>query len=93
AVPSAAAIANAICDATRIRFRELPITAERVLAALKGAGEEANSNPPQSPKAKRSKWLFGSLFAAFGAILGVAATALPWRAEITPITPPAAGTW
>lgn len=93
AVPSAAAIANAIYDATGIRFRELPITAERVLAALKGAGEEANSNPPQSPKAKRSKWLFGSLFAAFGAILGVAATALPWRAEIAPITPPAAGTW
>ncbi|PHN23260.1 molybdopterin cofactor-binding domain-containing protein [Pseudomonas sp. ICMP 561] len=93
AVPSAAAIANAIYDATGIRFRELPITAERVLAAIKGAGEEANSNPPQSPKAKRSKWLFGSLFAAFGAILGVAATALPWRAEIAPITPPAAGTW
>lgn len=93
AVPSAAAIANAIYDATGIRFRELPITAERVLAALKGAGEESNSNPPQSPKSKRSKWLFGSLFAAFGAILGVAATALPWRAEIAPITPPAAGTW
>jgi len=93
AVPSAAAIANAIYDATGIRFRELPITAERVLAALKGAGEAANGAPPNSPKAKRSKWLFGSLFAAFGAILGVAATALPWRAEIAPITPPAAGTW
>ncbi|WP_230982053.1 molybdopterin cofactor-binding domain-containing protein [Pseudomonas sp. Bc-h] len=92
-VPSAAAIANAIYDATGIRFRELPITAERVLAALKSAGEAANSNPPQSPKAKRSKWLFGSLFAAFGAVLGVAATALPWRAEIAPITPPSAGTW
>ncbi|WP_256659650.1 molybdopterin cofactor-binding domain-containing protein [Pseudomonas sp. LS-2] len=92
-VPSAAAIANAIYDATGIRFRELPITAERVLAALKNAGEEANSNPPESPKAKRSKWLFGSLFAAFGAVLGMAATALPWRAEIAPITPPSAGTW
>ncbi|VVP02364.1 Nicotinate dehydrogenase subunit B [Pseudomonas fluorescens] len=93
AVPSAAAIANAIYDATGIRFRELPITAERVLAALKGSADEANANPPDSPKAKRSKWLFGSLFAAFGAILGVAATALPWRAEIAPITPPGAGTW
>ncbi|MNQ16718.1 Nicotinate dehydrogenase subunit B [compost metagenome] len=93
AVPSAAAIANAIYDATGIRFRELPITAERVLAALKGSADEANANPPDSPKAKRSKWLFGSLFAAFGAILGVAATALPWRAEIAPITPPSAGTW
>ncbi|MNF44638.1 Nicotinate dehydrogenase subunit B [compost metagenome] len=93
AVPSAAAIANAIYDATGIRFRELPITAERVLAALKGSADEANANPPDSPKAKRSKWLFGSLFAAFGAILGVAVTALPWRAEIAPITPPSAGTW
>jgi nicotinate dehydrogenase subunit B len=92
-VPSAAAIANAIYDATGIRFRELPITAERVLAALKSAGDQANANPPESPKAKRSKWLFGSLFAAFGAVLGMAATALPWRAEIAPITPPGLGTW
>lgn len=92
-VPSAAAIANAIYDATGIRFRELPITAERVLAALKTAGDDANSAPPESPKAKRSKWLFGSLFAAFGAVLGMAATALPWRAEIAPITSPSAGTW
>ncbi|MBD8123012.1 molybdopterin-dependent oxidoreductase [Pseudomonas lutea] len=92
-VPSAAAIANAVYDATGIRFRELPITAERILAALNNAGNQANSQPPQSPKAKRSKWLFGSLFAALGAVLGMAATALPWRAEIAPITPPAAGTW
>ncbi|WP_397452395.1 molybdopterin cofactor-binding domain-containing protein [Pseudomonas sp. NA-150] len=93
AVPSAAAIANAIYDATGIRFRELPITAERVLAALKGSADSANSAPPNSLKSKRSKWLFGSLFAAFGAVLGIAATALPWRAEIAPIAPPAAGTW
>ncbi|RAU41598.1 MULTISPECIES: molybdopterin cofactor-binding domain-containing protein [unclassified Pseudomonas] len=92
-VPSAAAIANAIYDATGIRFRELPITPERVLAALKSAGDAANGAPPASPKAKRSKWLFGSLFAALGAALGMAATALPWRAEIAPITPPAADTW
>jgi nicotinate dehydrogenase subunit B len=93
AVPSAAAIANAIYDATGIRFRELPITAERVLAALKGSADMANSNPPDSPKSKRSKWLFGSLFAAFGAILGMAATALPWRAEIAPISRPTSDTW
>lgn len=93
AVPSAAAIANAIYDATGIRFRELPITAERVLAALKGSADMANSSAPQSAKSKRSKWLFGSLFAAFGAILGMAATALPWRAEIAPISRPTSDTW
>ncbi|WP_178113597.1 molybdopterin cofactor-binding domain-containing protein [Pseudomonas sp. ANT_H12B] len=88
-VPSAAAIANAIYDATGIRFRELPITPERVLAALNaGTCDE----PPTAP-AKRSKWLFGSLFAAFGALLGMAATAWPFHGEIAPIAPPSAGTW
>lgn len=88
-VPSAAAIANAIYDATGIRFRELPITPERVLAALNaGTCDE----PPKSPT-KRSKWLFGSLFAALGAVLGMAATAWPFHGEIAPIAPPSAGTW
>lgn len=35
--PVAAAVANAICDATGIRFRRLPISPERVLFALKGS--------------------------------------------------------
>jgi nicotinate dehydrogenase subunit B len=35
-VPSAAAIANAIFDATGVRFRELPLTPERILAGLNG---------------------------------------------------------
>ena len=34
-VPSAAAIANAIYDATGVRFREVPFTPERILAGLK----------------------------------------------------------
>ncbi|MBW2120621.1 MAG: molybdopterin-dependent oxidoreductase [Deltaproteobacteria bacterium] len=37
-VPTAAAIANAVYDATGVRIRELPITAEKVLAALKQKG-------------------------------------------------------
>ena len=35
-VPSAAAIANAIFDATGVRFREPPFTPERILAGLRG---------------------------------------------------------
>ena len=35
-VPSAAAIANAIFDATGVRFRELPFTPERILRGLRG---------------------------------------------------------
>ncbi|MFB4394373.1 MULTISPECIES: molybdopterin cofactor-binding domain-containing protein [unclassified Pseudomonas] len=92
-VPSAAAIANAIFDATGIRFRELPITAERVREALGGNGSNDGTTPPQDAKPKRSKWWFGSLAGVFGAALGMAATALPWRAEIAPVTPPGAGSW
>ncbi len=93
-VPSAAAIANAIYDATGIRFRELPITPERVLAALKLSQDEAAAGAdPQPVKGKRSKWWFAPLIAGIGALAGMAATALPWRAEIAPITPPVAGTW
>ena len=42
-VPSAAAIANAIFDATGVRFRELPFTPERILAGLRG-GQRAAPN-------------------------------------------------
>src|SRR5476649_2690922 len=85
-VPSAAAIANAIYDATGIRFRELPITPERVLAALNAGtlGEPATS--PQ----KRKKWWFGALFATLGAVM---ATSWPFHSAIAPIAPPSAGTW
>jgi nicotinate dehydrogenase subunit B len=94
-VPSAAAIANAIFDATGIRFRELPITPERVLAALK-------ANEPSDPvglpyaapvKARRGKWLFGGLAGLVGTALGLCLTAMPWRLEIARVAPPAAGTW
>lgn len=91
-VPSAAAIANAIFDATGIRFRELPITPERVLAALKQSESDA-APAPEAAKPKRSKWWFAPVVAGFGALIGMAATALPWRAEIAPIAPPALGTW
>ena len=90
AVPSAAAIANAVYDATGIRFRELPITAERVLAALNAADGQGEGSPPVAAKAKRFRGLLGSMILAFGALLG---SALPWRAEISPIAPPDPGTW
>ena len=40
-VPSAAAVANAIFDATGVRLLEVPFTPSRVLAALKAAEMEA----------------------------------------------------
>jgi xanthine dehydrogenase molybdenum-binding subunit len=38
-VPTAPAIANAIYDAVGVRIKELPITPEKVLAALKDKGK------------------------------------------------------
>ena len=88
-VPSAAAIANAVFDATGIRFRELPLTPERVRAAL----NPLPSPPPSQSSQVRSRWLrFGShLMGSAAAIMALATVATPWRASIAPITPPAAG--
>ncbi len=79
-VPSAAAIANAVFDATGVRFRELPLTPERVRAGL---GIDA---APPGP-AKRRRW-WGVLAGAFAGVLGMAATVLPWRPAYAPIARP-----
>ena len=39
-VPSAPAIANAIYDAVGVRIKDLPITPEKILAALKEKGDD-----------------------------------------------------
>ncbi|MGU3496522.1 molybdopterin cofactor-binding domain-containing protein [Xanthobacteraceae bacterium A53D] len=82
-VPSAAAIANAIFDATGVRFREPPFTPDRVRAALTGEA------PPPDPKpAKKRRSWFAMAGAAVAGALGMAAIALPMRAAIAPIAPP-----
>ncbi len=78
-VPSAAAIGNAIFDATGIRLRELPFTPERLRAAF---GETA----PASKRRRRG--LFGGLAAAFAGAAGMAALLLPWRPAYAPIPRP-----
>jgi nicotinate dehydrogenase subunit B len=97
-VPSAAAIVNAVFDATGIRFRELPLTPDRVLAALRdGEAVQANTELP-SPSAKTPWWRRGSVFAGLG---GIAASILaggfiaasPWRAAIPEIPRPDPGTY
>ena len=57
-VPSAAAIANAIYDATGVRFREPPFTPERILAGLRGeqtSHREALPSPA-SAAANTNRW-------------------------------------
>ncbi len=44
-VPTAAAVANAVACATGARLRQLPITAERLYAALHGGGTEDSRSP------------------------------------------------
>jgi nicotinate dehydrogenase subunit B len=85
-VPSASAIANAVYDATGIRFRELPLTPELVLAALNGGKEEA---PAAAPPRKRKWWNIGlSAVGAVAALSGLATMASPWRPAIGTIQRP-----
>src|SRR5215210_3179851 len=57
-VPSAAAIANAIFDATGVRFRELPFTPERILRGLRGEQQLAPEAlpPPSAPQPDINGW-------------------------------------
>ncbi|WP_084697974.1 molybdopterin cofactor-binding domain-containing protein [Muricoccus aerilatus] len=88
-VPSAAAIANAIFDATGVRFREPPFTPDRIRAGLRPeepAFPQALPGPPAPPARKRRFWT-GALSGLVGAG-GLALAALPWRPAIAPIAPP-----
>ncbi|OLP45020.1 aldehyde dehydrogenase [Rhizobium oryziradicis] len=87
-VPSAAAIANAVYDATGIRFRELPLTPEMILKGLQG---ETSASAAVRPK-KRKRWDIAGLGLALAggaaALAGVMALVSPWRTAIAPISPP-----
>jgi nicotinate dehydrogenase subunit B len=80
-LPAAAAVANAIYDATGVRLREPPFTAERVRLALADQGAV-----PASGKRKRNMFL-----AALAAAAGAGVTLMPWRAPIAPVSPPVPG--
>ncbi|WP_157219566.1 molybdopterin cofactor-binding domain-containing protein [Flavisphingomonas formosensis] len=84
-VPSAAAIVNAVYDATGVRFRELPLTPERVRTGLL---EQNGSAPPFARKMKAgAPWL-----AAAGGLIAAAFTMLsPIKPAIAPIAFEGAG--
>jgi nicotinate dehydrogenase subunit B len=97
-VPSAAAIANAIFDATGVRFREPPFTPERILAGL---GREKPSPgtlaaPPDQAPADVNRWshpfarrrgVFATAAALVAGGIGIASAVLPWR-SLAPIERP-----
>jgi nicotinate dehydrogenase subunit B len=94
-VPSAAAIANAIFDATGVRFRELPFTPERILRGLHGEAPPAPEALPE-PAISGNKWknpfavrpgVFAGIAALCATAIAIGTAALPWRA-IAPIARP-----
>jgi nicotinate dehydrogenase subunit B len=80
-LPAAAAVANAIFDATGVRLREPPFSAERVRLAL-----EQQRPASAGGKRKRNFVVAGALLAA-----GVVASVLPWRSAIAPVSTPMPG--
>lgn len=101
-VPSAAAIANAIFDATGVRFRELPFTPERILKGLRGDAPAApEALPAPQPTPASDKWhnpfagrrgALATAAALCAAVVGIGAAVLPWRA-IAPIARPDASVY
>ncbi|MGR6467806.1 molybdopterin cofactor-binding domain-containing protein [Rhizobium sp. PAMB 3182] len=89
-VPSAAAICNAVYDATGIRFRELPLTPEKVLAALNGGEPPAK---PQPEKPARKGLLAGLSFAGIAATLAGLSWVTPFPASIAPVARPQSGVY
>ncbi|MFD1911167.1 molybdopterin cofactor-binding domain-containing protein [Halodurantibacterium flavum] len=91
AVPAAAAIANAIFDATGIRLREAPFTPEKLRAALAAEGTGTAALPPAAPLAT-FRWgrRWGPL-AALGGVLTLGALALPIHSAIPLSRAPAPG--
>jgi nicotinate dehydrogenase subunit B len=98
-VPSAAAIANAIFDATGVRFRELPFTPERILRGLRGEQHATkDALPPAAPRPtalpdawknpfRERRGALAGIAALCAAAVGIAAAVLPWR-SIAPIARP-----
>ncbi|MET1029142.1 MAG: molybdopterin cofactor-binding domain-containing protein [Dongiaceae bacterium] len=87
-VPSAAAIVNAVYDATGVRFRELPLTPERVLAGL----GRLPAKRPETKKRRRFAF-FGGLGALFAGLTGFAAVSLSIAPAISPIARPDPSTY
>ncbi|MFM0096979.1 molybdopterin-dependent oxidoreductase [Paraburkholderia nemoris] len=83
-LPGAAAIANALYDATGVRFRRPPFTPETIRAAL------ADAQAEEAAARKKKRWRLGFLGAiAAGAAGWLGALALTPQA-MAPITPPLA---
>ncbi len=84
-VPSAAAIANAIFDATGVRFRAVPFTPERIRAGLSGVSLPAPAAAAAPPR--RRSWR-AALAGAFTALAGVSLAAWSFPSAIDAVGRP-----
>ena len=96
-VPGTAAIANAIFDATGVRFREPPFTPERVRAALQSqAGATDGPAPHPAPPAESQpmpqgvRWpqalpTWSRVGVVLAGVVGTTLALLGWRASIAPV--------
>ena len=93
AVPAAAAIANAIFDATGVRMREAPFTPEKMRAALGQTETPATALPPPPRKPRlplRTRLAAGAI--GLMGLAGLGAASLPLHRAIAPVTPQLATT-
>ena len=96
-VPGTAAIANAIFDATGVRFREPPFTPERVRAALQSQTISPEVNPPEKATQPQTplmpegvRWpvslpRWSRVGALFAGVIGTTMALLGGRAVIAPV--------
>ncbi|PSM15824.1 aldehyde dehydrogenase [Nitratireductor sp. StC3] len=82
-IPSAAAIVNAVYDATGVRFREIPLTPERILAGLGQAERQKKKDG-----GRRGAFSFAAKAAGFLGLISFGTVALPIATPIVPIARP-----
>ncbi|WP_421376737.1 molybdopterin cofactor-binding domain-containing protein [Paraburkholderia sp. DD10] len=83
-LPGAAAIANALYDATGVRFRRPPFTPETIRAAL------ADAQAEEAAARKKKRWRLGFLGAFAAGVAGWLGALTLAPQAIAPITPPLA---
>lgn len=89
AAPAAAAIANALFDATGVRFRAPPFDAERIRRALADAPSATLAEAPAQMRrpSRWRRWLAGGgIVGVMGGLIGLVCSILPGPAPIAPIS-------
>ena len=101
-VPGTAAIANAIFDATGVRFRQPPFTPEVVRAALNplpapdasaASAPEPRRSPPADAPWPRRRGAWARASALLAGTVGLGAAIVGWRPAIAPVTRPDASVY